>query len=141
VAARPRQQLPLEINGTEGDLVLTSPVGNLQVLAPRLEGGRRGSHDRAARVPARTIWRRWLRKARRPTSRAYTPPLPPIAAPARRRQRAGLRASLRAHHTLDFITTAAVSGIAQTSCDGDTDMRVMAVRRAGGPTCSNWWMY
>lgn len=29
-----------EINGSEGDLVLTSPVGNLQVLAPTLFGGR-----------------------------------------------------------------------------------------------------
>ena len=29
-----------EINGSEGDLVLTSPVGNLQVLAPALLGGR-----------------------------------------------------------------------------------------------------
>lgn len=28
-----------EINGSEGDLVLTSPVGNLQVLAPALFGG------------------------------------------------------------------------------------------------------
>jgi predicted dehydrogenase len=31
-----------EINGSEGDLVLTSPVGNLQVLAPSLFGGRGG---------------------------------------------------------------------------------------------------
>jgi len=29
-----------EINGSDGDLVLTSPVGNLQVLAPDLFGGR-----------------------------------------------------------------------------------------------------
>lgn len=29
-----------EINGTEGDLVLTSPLGNLQVLAPALYGGK-----------------------------------------------------------------------------------------------------
>lgn len=29
-----------EINGSEGDLVLTSPIGNLQVVAPKLEGGR-----------------------------------------------------------------------------------------------------
>lgn len=29
-----------EINGSDGDLVLTSPVGNLQVLAPNLFGGR-----------------------------------------------------------------------------------------------------
>lgn len=37
-----------EINGTEGDLVLTSPVGNLQVLAPTLLGGR---GDEAAVAP------------------------------------------------------------------------------------------
>jgi predicted dehydrogenase len=35
-----------EINGSEGDLVLTSPVGNLQVLDPTLQGGR----DEAATV-------------------------------------------------------------------------------------------
>ncbi len=29
-----------EINGSEGDLVLTSPIGNLQVVAPTLHGGR-----------------------------------------------------------------------------------------------------
>ena len=29
-----------EINGSDGDLVLTSPLGNLQVLAPNLFGGR-----------------------------------------------------------------------------------------------------
>jgi predicted dehydrogenase len=29
-----------EINGSEGDLALTSPVGNLQVLSPTLQGGR-----------------------------------------------------------------------------------------------------
>ena len=73
-----------EINGTEGDLVLTSPVGNLQVLAPRLEGGAaRIARPRRSRFRPRTIWRPVLRKARRQTSRASTPPLPPIAAPAR----------------------------------------------------------
>jgi len=42
--------------------------------------------------------------------------------------------------TLDFITTAGERHRA-TSCDGDTDMRVMAVLGPVARTCSNWWMY
>ncbi|HEY0250148.1 MAG TPA: Gfo/Idh/MocA family oxidoreductase, partial [Kofleriaceae bacterium] len=39
-----------EIHGTEGDLVMTSPIGNFQVLDPVLEGGR-GSETTAAVLP------------------------------------------------------------------------------------------
>ena len=104
-----------EINGTEGDLVLTSPVGNLQVLAPRLEGGR--GEDRttaplavpaaydlapgAPEGPAANVTR--LYAAFAADRRAGTPG---ATAP-------DFAHALRAHHTLDFITTAAVSGIAQ----------------------------
>jgi predicted dehydrogenase len=34
-----------EINGSEGDLVLTSPIGNLQVINPTLEGARDGETE------------------------------------------------------------------------------------------------
>jgi predicted dehydrogenase len=34
-----------EINGREGDLVLTSPIGNLQVVNPTLEGARDGNTE------------------------------------------------------------------------------------------------
>ena len=123
-----------EINGTEGDLVLTSPVGNLQVLAPRLEGGRGEDRTTAPlRFRRRTIWRPVLRKARRPTHA----PLRRLCrrSPRRhaRRHRTGLRAcpSCASHAGLHYDRGG--ERHRATSCDGDTDMRVMAVRRAGGP--------
>ncbi|WP_321931266.1 Gfo/Idh/MocA family protein [Paraburkholderia guartelaensis] len=104
-----------EINGSEGDLVLTSPVGNLQVLAPTLAGGR--GHDTTV-VPLKI-----------PSKYDLAPGIPdgPSANVARlyaafatdqhnktpAAQAPDFAHALRLHRKLDAIRLAASSGISQ----------------------------
>jgi predicted dehydrogenase len=109
------ENLRWEINGSEGDLVLTSPVGNLQVLAPTLTGGR---GDDATVVPLNV-----------PLEYDFAPGIPdgPAANVARlyasfaadlRNKTPAAQApdfahALRLHRKLDAIQLAASTGIAQ----------------------------
>ena len=105
-----------EINGSEGDLVLTSPVGNLQVLAPSLFGGR-GEDATVAPLaippeydlgvgapegPAANVARLYAAFARDLRNRA-----PGAAAP-------DFAHALRLHRTLDGIARSAANGTAHT---------------------------
>ena len=105
-----------EINGSDGDLVLTSPVGNLQVLAPNLFGGRgedaavapldipseydlgTGSLEGPGANVAR-LYAAFARDLRDGTPGATAP---------------DFAHALRLHRTLDGIAHAAASGVAQT---------------------------
>jgi len=105
-----------EINGSDGDLVLTSPVGNLQVLAPNLFGGRgedaavapldipseydlgSGSLEGPGANVAR-LYAAFARDLRDGTPGATAP---------------DFAHALRLHRTLDGIAHAAASGVAQT---------------------------
>jgi predicted dehydrogenase len=102
-----------EINGTEGDLVLTSPVGNLQVLAPALLGGRGNGalapltvppeYDFAPHAPAgpaANVARLYAAFAADRASVATAP---------------DFEHALRLHRTLDRIAAAAATGNAQTA--------------------------
>ena len=109
-----------EINGSDGDLVLTSPVGNLQVLAPNLFGGRgedaavapldipseydlgTGSLEGPGANVAR-LYAAFARDLRDGTPGATAP---------------DFAHALRLHRTLDGIAHAAASGVAQTLGQG-----------------------
>lgn len=108
-----------EINGSEGDLVLTSPIGNLQVIAPMLEGGRGNeqgvqplaipaSYDLAPSAPegpAANVARLYAAFAEQQTGRRDAKIAPDFAH------------AERLHRWLAAISLAASSGVAQRSDD------------------------
>jgi len=106
-----------EINGTEGDLVLTSPVGNLQVLAPVLLGGRGediavapldipADHDLAPDAPE---------GAPANVARLYAAFATDLRAGTPGATAPDFAHALRLHHTLDLIAAAAATGTAQSA--------------------------
>jgi len=125
----PRDNFRWEINGTEGDLVLTSPVGNLRCSRPGCRGAWRGSHDRAAsRFPAAydlasacsgrhggSIGHAHSTRLCRDRARRHDP------APTRRTSRNALRA--QSQHAGLHYEPRAVSGIAQRPVTETADMR------------------
>src|SRR5258705_10452065 len=131
----PRRQLPLgdqrHRRRSRADVTRRQSSG---ARAPAGGGARRGSHERAARGSGRV--RSGARCSGRPGGQRHAP-LRRLCrrSPRRnaRRHRAGLRAcpSCASHAGLHYDRGG--ERHRATSCDGDTDMRVMAVRRAGGP--------
>lgn len=109
-----------EINGSEGDLVLTSPIGNLQVLAPTLLGAQGAQttvapltvppeYDLAVNAPdgpAANVARLYAAFAADLRNGAPGATAPDFAH------------ALRLHRTLDRITSAAAADVAQQSIDG-----------------------
>lgn len=104
-----------EINGSEGDLVLTSPIGNMQVLAPSLFGGR-GEDIGVTPLPIPTDHAPATTPIDGPAAnvaRLYAAFAQDIRRGAPATTAPDFAHALRLHETLDRIGRAAASGGAQ----------------------------
>ena len=104
-----------EINGSKGDLVLTSPLGNLQVLAPTLLGGQ----DEDTSVAPLAIPPEYDLASDAPegpaanVARLYAAFAADLRNGTPGQTAPDFAHALRLHRTLDLISAAAASGIAQ----------------------------
>jgi predicted dehydrogenase len=104
-----------EINGSKGDLVLTSPLGNLQVLAPTLLGGQ----DEDTSVAPLAIPAEYDLASDAPegpaanVARLYAAFATDLRNGTPGQTAPDFAHALRLHRTQDLISAAAASGIAQ----------------------------